>query len=107
LISFLGSLGASFITGCANGVDRSFRLALSKSDYRDKSFIACAFNSKLQYCYDLPAKKVVKDGFLPKIALAQRTIWMTKNSHLMILFPSDPIGRESARTRVTSRLPLG
>ena len=33
LISAFGSIGFSFLTGCAKGVDNSFRLALSESDY--------------------------------------------------------------------------
>jgi hypothetical protein len=38
----------------------------------------------------------VPDGLLPKVALAKRTLWMTSRCSLLVLFPSDPIGRGSA-----------
>ena len=96
LISAFGSLGFCFTTGCARGVDQSFRLALSESDYKDSSLVACAFKNRADQLKDIYSLYVVPDGLHPKAALAKRTLWMTSRCSLLILFPSDPIGKGSA-----------
>ena len=97
LISAFGSLGFSFLTGCARGVDESFRLALSDSDsaYSEATITACAFRERAERLKGFTLF-VVPDGLPPKVALAKRTLWMTSRCSLLILFPSDPIGRGSA-----------
>jgi hypothetical protein len=96
LIYQLGKLGFSFITGCANGVDNSFRQALAISDYKSYFITACAFKEKAKRFESYNALYVVPDGLPPKAALAKRTLWMTNKCSMLILFPSDPIGRGSA-----------
>ncbi|MCK4798525.1 MAG: hypothetical protein KAT05_14180, partial [Spirochaetes bacterium] len=39
LINAFGSIGFSFLIGCATGVDESFRKALSCSDYKDRTIV--------------------------------------------------------------------
>jgi hypothetical protein len=96
LISAFGSLGFTFMTGCAKGVDESFRLALAISEYKDHSIIACAFKKRARQMRGLYPLYVVPQGLPPKVALAKRTLWMTCRCALLILFPSTPIGRGSA-----------
>ena len=92
LINAFGSIGFSFLIGCATGVDESFRRALSCSDYKDRTIVALAFPQRVNRCYGLNSM-VVSRGMPPKIALAKRTIWMSSYCSLLILFPSDPIGK--------------
>ena len=96
LISAFGSLGFSFLTGCASGVDESFRLVLSDSDYSESTIVACAFKERAERLKDVFTLFVVPEGLQPKVALAKRTLWMTSRCSLLILFPSDPIGRGSS-----------
>jgi len=96
LVSAFGRLGFSFITGCASGVDESFRKALAVSGYRDKSIVACAFRERAERLKNILPLYVVPDGLLPRVALAKRTLWMCSRCSLLVLFPSDPIGRGSA-----------
>lgn len=95
LITQLGKLGLSFITGCATGVDNSFKLALSRSEYRDKTLIACAFRQRLKFSYGLKTSLVVSGKLIPKVALARRTLWMASHCSMAVIFPSSPIGRGS------------
>ena len=96
LIAQLGKLGFAFLTGCAKGVDESFRHALAESDFKDTSIVACAFRDRAERLKGVYPLYVVPDGLAPKVALAKRTLWMTSRCSLLILFPSDPIGRGSA-----------
>lgn len=96
LINEFGSLGFSFLIGCAKGVDESFRDALAGSDYADSVTVACAFNSKVKKFLGAFKLYSVKEGLPPKVALAKRTLWMTSNCSLLILFPSIPFGRGSS-----------
>lgn len=96
LISEFGSLGFFFLVGCARGVDESFRSALSDSIYADNSLVACAFKERAERVKGIFPLFVVPDGLPPKAALAKRTLWMTSRCSLLILFPSDPIGRGSS-----------
>ena len=96
LVDRFGRLGFSFLTGCANGVDRSFRHALSESDYTESTIIACAFKERTYNLKGMFSLFVVPQGLSPKVALAKRTLWMTCRCSLLVLFPSDPIGKGSA-----------
>jgi hypothetical protein len=46
----LGSQGFAFLVGCAPGVDRSFRQALSESRYAESTLVACAFAAGYGLC---------------------------------------------------------
>ena len=96
LVDRFGRLGFSFLTGCASGVDESFRLALSESDYTDSSTVACAFEERTYKLKGIFSLFVVPSGLPPKVALAKRTLWMTCRCSLLVLFPSDPMGKGSA-----------
>jgi hypothetical protein len=96
LIYQFGRLGFAFLTGCAKGVDESFRHALAESDFKDTSIVACAFKDRAERLKGVYPLYVVPDGLHPKAALAKRTLWMTSRCSLLILFPSNPIGRGSA-----------
>jgi hypothetical protein len=95
LVSAFGSLGFSFITGCASGVDSCFRKALIESEYKEKSVVACAFRDRADKLKGLLPLYVVPEGLLPRTALAKRTLWMTSRCSLLVLFPSDPVGKGS------------
>ena len=109
LISAFGSLGFTFMTGCAAGVDESFRHALAMSEYREYSLIACAFKKRAREMRGLYTLYVVPHGLHPKVALAKRTLWMTSRCSFLILFPSDPIGKGSSlafRSTIMSNKPV-
>jgi len=92
LVHALAKQGFSFLVGCANGVDRSFRLAISNSQYHDRCFVACAFSKRLKhsYTYGLFASVVVPKNITPKAALHRRTVWMVKRCSMVVLFPENP-----------------
>jgi len=92
LVQALSKQGFSFLVGCANGVDRSFRQAISNSEYHDRCFVACAFTQRLKkaYTYGLFASVVVPKNLLPKAALHRRTVWMVKRCSMVVLFPENP-----------------
>ena len=96
LISAFGSLGFCFLTGCATGVDESFRKALVRSGNKDVSLVACAFRERQKRINEIYSLFVVPDGLPPKVALAKRTLWLTSKCSMLLLFPSDPMGRGSA-----------
>jgi hypothetical protein len=96
LIKALRLQGFGFMTGCAHGVDESFRHALALSDSKNSSLVACAFRERQKRIKDIYSLFVVPDGLPPKVALAKRTLWLTNKCSMLILFPSDPIGRGSA-----------
>jgi hypothetical protein len=96
LVERLGSLGFSFITGCAGGIDACFRTALAESRYREQALVACAFRRRAESLRGLYPLYVVPDGLHPKVALAKRTLWVVSRCEWLILFPSDPIGKGSA-----------
>jgi hypothetical protein len=76
LIQGLGQDGFSFWVGCASGVDRSFRKALSDSEYADRAFVGCAFRCRERSLsnYGLFASVVVPKGLSAKAALRRRTL---------------------------------
>jgi len=92
LVEGLGSQGFAFLVGCAPGVDRSFRQALSASRYAESTLVACAFRSRVRALsgYGLVSCWVVPAGFSPKAALRRRTLWLVKRACLALLFPEDP-----------------
>ena len=96
LINMIGLLGYCLLTGCAGGVDRSFREAFASSAFAEHASVACAFQSRIAEACGLDARKVVPHGLSPRVALARRTVWMANEASWLILFPSDPIGRGSA-----------
>lgn len=95
LVESFAKLGFGFYIGCANGVDRSFRKAVSESPHRDNCFVACVFpqRTKSSYTYGLFASVVVPKNITPKAALHRRTIWMVKRCSLVVLFPENPIDK--------------
>ena len=92
LVHVFGSLGFGFLAGCAPGVDESFRTTLAASRFREKSFIACAFDSRVHRCekHQLTAGRVVPDGLTPAAALHRRTVWMIRRASILVLFPDSP-----------------
>jgi hypothetical protein len=92
LVEGLGSQGFAFLVGCAPGVDRSFRQALSGSRYAESTLVACAFRSRVRALsgYGLASCWVVPEGLSPKAALRRRTLWLVKRACLAVLFPEDP-----------------
>ncbi|MBN2545216.1 MAG: hypothetical protein JXB50_05415 [Spirochaetes bacterium] len=96
LIKAFRGLGFAFMTGCASGVDESFRKALVLTGNKDVSLIACAFRERQKRINEIYSLFVVPDGLLPKVALAKRTLWLTSKCSILILFPSDPMGKGSA-----------
>ena len=96
LINTFGSLNFTFLTGCASGVDVSFRKALGKSDYAHISIMACAFPDRIRLSHGILPLVVVPEGLPPRAALAKRTLWMTALCRLLVLFPSSPMGKGSS-----------
>jgi hypothetical protein len=90
LVDSFCSRAVGFLVGCASGVDNSFRLALSRSEYVDFAFVACAFPNRIKKSYDLFASVVVPPGLSPAASLARRTLWMVKRCSMLLLFPDDP-----------------
>lgn len=91
LITQLGKLGLTFIVGCCRGVDESFRLALSLSDYAKKTFVACAFKDRVGRFGDLSSSLVVSPTSPPRTALHQRTIFMVKYCSMAVIFADNPL----------------
>ena len=96
LIKAFSFHGFSFITGCATGVDHSFRRALALSESKESSLVACAFKERAERISDICSLFVVPEGLHPRAALAKRTLWLVNRCSLLVLFPSDPIGKGSA-----------
>lgn len=81
LVQSFSSLGFSFLTGCAPGVDASFRKAFSlNASIRSTSYIACAFEHRARRYADseIYASVVVPPGLTPAAALHRRTVWMIR-----------------------------
>ena len=92
LVGSFSSLGFSFYTGCAPGIDACFREALDCPQAREQSFIACAFENRARRYGDggLYASVVVPSGLTPGAALHRRTVWMVRRCSLLVLFPESP-----------------
>ena len=109
LVQGLARDGFSFWVGCASGVDRCFREALSESEYADRAFVGCAFRRRVRALstYGLSASVVVPEGLSPKAALRRRTLWLVKRSCLVMLFPDDPVtGRWGKGSQLVFRATL-
>ena len=86
-------LGFGFLTGCAPGIDRCFRSALTANkEAAERTIIACAFPSReRRYSIgEVFATTVVPDGLSPAAALHRRTVWMVRRCSLLVLLPDDP-----------------
>ena len=92
LIQQFHHLGFRFFVGCAAGIDRCFREALSVSPYHKDCVVACAFSSRVYHARSLGlyASVVVPPGLTPAAALRRRTLWMVRRSSLVLLVPVDP-----------------
>jgi hypothetical protein len=92
LVLGLAKEGFSFLTGCAKGIDYSFRLALSKLHMHEVSFVACAFvgRADLRNTFGLPASLVVPEFLPPREALHKRTVYLVNRTSLAIVFPDNP-----------------
>ena len=96
LVHGFHTLGFSFLTGCAPGIDACFRQVLAHQSWAPSSMVACAFeNSALIGTHtSLAAYTVVPAGLSPASALHRRTVWMVRRCGLLVLFPVNPaIGR--------------
>ena len=90
LVSGFGRLGFSFIIGCANGVDASFRSALAESEYKDKSFVACCYSYRVPKISGLSCGLVVPEEVHPRSAPRVRTLYMVDRCDLAVVFADDP-----------------
>jgi len=109
LVEGLGRQGFAFLVGCAPGVDKSFRQALSRSPYAERTLVACAFRSRARALSGsgLGACWVVPPGLSPKAALRRRTLWLVKRCCLAVLFPEDPCtGQWGPGSRLVYRICL-
>ena len=86
LIQYFAMLDCSFVVGCNAGIDRSFRLALSHSEYADKTLVACINRSKFRFTYGLRAKVIAPVRFMPESIIFHRSMWLAKNSSCGIIF---------------------
>ena len=93
LIQGLGEMAFTFLTGCARGVDESFRKVLAVTRFRTDAFVGCAFSSRTHQVetYDgLSAHLVVPPGLSAKAALRRRTLYLVKRCCMAVIFPVDP-----------------
>lgn len=115
LFQILSSLDFSFMTGCASGVDHSFRDAMTDSIFTGQSLVACAFKKRfeLAQAQGLNASFVTSPNLHPVPALRNRTIWLVDNSVMLFLFPDDPKSGQWGKgstlafnTAVKKRIPI-
>ena len=111
LVEGFAHLGFGFLTGCATGIDRCFRLAFaSKASVAERSIVACAFPHRARRFSvgEIFASVVVPDGLSPAAALHRRTVWIVRHASLLVLFPDNPVtgrwGRGSRLAFDTARL---
>ncbi len=95
IVSGFDRLGFSFLTGCAAGVDESFRSVLALDQFSESVIVACAFRRRMESLKGLFTLFVVPEGLAPRAALAKRTLWMVSRCSLLVLFPSEPFGKGS------------
>ena len=90
LISALASQGASFLVGCAPGVDSSFRQALVA--YAPRTAVHCAFPARAGQITQSGLTAVCKVGNAPSpaAALHRRTVSMVSDCTSLVLFPDNP-----------------
>ena len=90
LVSVLASRGASFLVGCAPGVDRSFREALVP--YASRTTVHCAYPSRVRKVERAGLYAVCKTGDAPSpaAALHRRTVGMVADCSHLVIHPDDP-----------------
>lgn len=90
IVSALSSQGVSFLVGCAQGVDRSFRQALV--DYASYTTVHCAFSARINQIAlsGLTALCRVGNAPSPAAALHRRTVGMISECTSLVLFPDNP-----------------
>ena len=93
LVAGLGRLGFGFWVGCAPGVDHCFRAALASSAFGERTFVGCAFASRVDAVRrtGLFATMVVPRGLEPASALQRRTLYLVKRCCMAVVFPDDPV----------------
>ncbi len=91
LVHVCYALDLTFLTGCASGIDGCFRRVLTHRPYRQRSMVACAFESRARRFsrHGIPAFAVVPQGLSPAAALHRRTVWLVRRCGLLVLFPAD------------------
>ena len=97
LVQAFSSLGFSFLTGCAPGIDACFRKAFSlNASIRSTSYIACAFEHRARRYAgsEIYASVVVPPGLTPAAALHRRTVWMIRRCSLLVLVPEHPVTKK-------------
>ena len=92
LVEGLAGKDFSFLVGCAEGVDRSFRRVLAEAGMQERTFVACAFRGRTgrSHSCGLFSSVVVPRGLTPRAALHRRTVWMVKRSCMAVVFPDNP-----------------
>ena len=90
IVSELASQGASFLVGCAPGVDLSFRQALVP--FASRTTVHCAFPSRARHISQTGLEAVCKVGNTPSpaAALHRRTVGMVSACTHLIVFPDNP-----------------
>ena len=90
LVCALASRGASFLVGCAPGVDGSFRQALVP--FASCTTVHCAFPVRARNISQTGLKAVCKVGNAPSpaAALHRRTVGMVADCTHLVLYPDDP-----------------
>ena len=106
LVKAVHGHGFSLLTGCAPGVDASFRAVLARPEYARHSLVACAFpaGARKLRTRTLAAVTVVPRGLIARQALARRTVWMVRRASVLVLFPENPLtGRWGAGSALAFR----
>ena len=95
------------MTGCGSGVERSFRYAISLSDFSDSALVACASSDRTDRAYGLFAAIVAPDNIPFRTACIRRTLWMVKRCGMALLFPDTPVtGVWNSKSRLIFRTVL-
>ena len=92
LVLSFQKLSFSFLVGCAPGVDRCFRQALSDLIPAERWTVHCAFQSRVHAFKKArsPTICTVSDAPSAAAALHRRTVTMISEGSLLVLFPDDP-----------------
>ena len=90
LVSALAAEGASFLVGCAPGVDQSFRRVLVPLAFC--TTVHCAFSARARDIAQSGLTAVCKVGTAPSSAAAlhRRTVSMVSDCTFLIIFPDNP-----------------
>ena len=75
LLERFGKEDFTFLTGCASGIDASFRKAFTTLDpARHFSQVACAFRTRVDQLKGTHNLYVVPQGLPPRVALARQAV---------------------------------